>query len=267
MGKHMNNQFKFTKTTITAASAVAFALLSGCASKSIVAEPDTGMPDSAYVVAKNLPQALDRSEARIQKNEALLRELEQKKSFSVQPVEHVQQLDARSASDKRKIIGPQFPVPAPVDVAGNNMGNNMANSMSGPPGVLNGPGLTPVVPVNPNTPVSTTAPGAVQPLEVAKDIVGTDNAKVAKLNTPIRSVEWKNSSFNDFVRKIGTHVGYTVVVIDKAGNTISNRDTLLSLQENNKTPLAILSKAADMNQSTLTLTVSHVRQKIIIAYK
>ena len=97
-------------------------------------------------------------------------------------------------------------------------------------------------------------------------MVGSDAAKMAKLNAPIKSVVWKNSSLNEFVRKMGTHVGYTVQVVDSSG-TPTTRDTMLSLEENNQSILSILNKAAQLNKDMLNITVSHVRQKIIVTYK
>ncbi len=219
--------------TKLALSAVFLAVLSGCATKMPPPAPIAAeFPDSAYVVAKDLPQSIARSEKRINDNFALLNDLENKRTMSPAILNHNQGLDARSPDDKRRITGPQFP-------------GNPGNQMQG------------MNPANPSAVMS----GANKP--TSGPIKGEDASKVAKFNVPLKSVEWQNSPLNDFIKQIANHVGYELE-INQNGKF---NNTNLNLREYNKTTLQILEKVAQTNKDILEMTVSHSRQKIIINYK
>lgn len=76
-----------------------------------VEAPKDEMPNNKYVVAKNIDEAIARSETRVQNNLALLRDVEGRRALSPEILTHNNGLDARSASDKQKIVGPQFGAP------------------------------------------------------------------------------------------------------------------------------------------------------------
>lgn len=88
-------------------SVLSLAVLTGCQTPPAPA-PEPGMPNSKYVIAPTIEEAINRSETKINNNWALLNEVNNKRPLSPQVLEHNNNLDARTARDKQKIVGPQF---------------------------------------------------------------------------------------------------------------------------------------------------------------
>lgn len=88
-------------------SVLSLSVLTGCQT---VPQPPAAPtePSSKYVIAPTIEEAISRSETKINNNWALLNEVNNKRPLSPQILEHNNNLDARSARDKQKIVGPQF---------------------------------------------------------------------------------------------------------------------------------------------------------------
>lgn len=206
----------------------------GCANKPVEVKSVEGpIPNEKYVVAKNLDEALKRSETKINNNWLLLKDIESKRALSPQVLEHNNNLDARSVNDKRKIVGPQLGQGQSVtNVAATNINKENVSSIR-------------------------------MQEDNANKLKGTDNTKVMKFNNVIGRLKWQNSGLNELLRSISTQVGYEFMVVpSKIDNIMFNMEI-----QNPTSTLKVLELAAKINEQNAEITVSHVRQTITVKYK
>lgn len=259
----MNKIFKI-KSTLNLSLIAGLVMATGCAHKAPPAPAPVVDPfaPSAYMVAANIDEVLDRSAKKIDANTQLLRDIRAKKTTTVTPVTHMHSGDARSDQDIAKIKGPQYPqqsnssqgaqnLPTLGGLGGVSLNAQMLNgqtSLTGDVVRISGK----VIPVHKK---------ADSDLD-SKEFKGTDALKVSRLEAKIADLAWQHSSLNELLLKIADNAGYELKIVQLG----QYNDLNINLRVSNVSSLSVLESIAAQVSKSVQIKLSHSRQKIVVTY-